>query len=613
MSFAALALIAAAGWSPTQPFDAGAAQFHEPVPRVAIDAQGGALLAYETGDRRLVVSVRRKDGGLSRPKTLAKRTLDYAVAPGAVAYEAKDGIHVATRTATGFKQRKVASSTGSEINGVSDRRRPARRPGRGRAPVPGAAAAPSRTACAPSPRRRRGPGRSSPGPGPRPVRDSTPAPPRRSPCSPTAAPCSCSSVSAPRTATRNRSCTPIRPHGGPFTAPAVVGDKLTDARVTVAGDRAVLTATMTALCGDTSCAGQPRAIPLNPDGSLGAPVGPTVARASRAFAPWAAPGAIVFQLKSAPKPFSREAPIRAAALTTPGAPLQTLTRQLATEPVALPLDGNRTLALWATRTRFGAALAGPDGTFRSIKAPKGAPPAVYHTNSTNRDVRAAGAYAIVAWARGHTVRERAPLLTHQHSSRGSSSGAVRADCGTSDPRPRRRLADPHRRRWRCCCARCGARGSRRLARARCWRCSPRRSARSGWRGPAAGRASRSHADVVLLAFFPFVFVAALLFARRAWCASRRALWLDAAIGSLGAAAIVAQLLGETATARHRRRLGKRRRARVPDVRRAARRDGARRRDAARLAREPGLAAARRRRCSRTSPPTSATSSAGLRR
>jgi secreted trypsin-like serine protease len=28
---------------------------------------------------------------------------------------------------------------------------------------------------------------------------------------------------------------------------------------------------------------------------------------------------------------------------------------------------------------------------------------VYHSNSTNRDVRAAGAYAIVAWARGHTV------------------------------------------------------------------------------------------------------------------------------------------------------------------------------------------------------------------
>ena len=31
MSFAALALIAAAGWSPAQSFDVGAAPFHEPV------------------------------------------------------------------------------------------------------------------------------------------------------------------------------------------------------------------------------------------------------------------------------------------------------------------------------------------------------------------------------------------------------------------------------------------------------------------------------------------------------------------------------------------------------------------------------------------------------
>ena len=56
----------------------------------------------------------------------------------------------------------------------------------------------------------------------------------------------------------------------------------------------------------------------------------------------------------------------------------------------------------------------------------------------------------------------------------------------------------------------------------------------------------SHADVVLLTFFPLVFVAALLFARRRLVRITPALWLDAAIGSVGAAAIVAQLLGETA-------------------------------------------------------------------
>jgi hypothetical protein len=195
----------------------------------------------------------------------------------------------------------------------------------------------------------------------------------------------------------------LRPHGGAFGEPAVVGEGFTDPRVTVGGDRAVLTVTMKDLCGDTTCAGQPRAIPLEPDGTLGTPTGPTVAHPSRAFAPWAAPGALVFQLKTKVRPFSREAPVRAASLTEHG-PLQTLSRAPATEPVALPLDGGRTLALWATRTRLGAALAGPDGEFKRIAAPTGPPPEVYHSNPSNRDVRTAGDYAIVGWSRRHTVR-----------------------------------------------------------------------------------------------------------------------------------------------------------------------------------------------------------------
>jgi hypothetical protein len=38
----------------------------------------------------------------------------------------------------------------------------------------------------------------------------------------------------------------LRPHGGAFSTPATVGDKLTDPRETLAGDRSVLTATATA-------------------------------------------------------------------------------------------------------------------------------------------------------------------------------------------------------------------------------------------------------------------------------------------------------------------------------------------------------------------------------
>ncbi|MDA0183277.1 EAL domain-containing protein [Solirubrobacter phytolaccae] len=64
--------------------------------------------------------------------------------------------------------------------------------------------------------------------------------------------------------------------------------------------------------------------------------------------------------------------------------------------------------------------------------------------------------------------------------------------------------------------------------------------------PGGGSTFPAHADYVLLLFFPLVFAAALLFARRRLKRLSAALWLDAAIGTLGAAAIVAQLLGETA-------------------------------------------------------------------
>jgi len=401
MPFAALALIAAAGWSPTQSFDAGAAQFHEPVPRVAIDARGEALLAYETGDRKLVVRT-RAHGRFGRPVTLARDTRDYAVAPGAVAYEARDGVHVAVRNGNRFKDRRVASSTGSEINGVAiaadplggwvvaERQFPRRgsaKPYRVRTVSLDASGVPT------SPPQDLGLGQF--GLDARPTQALAVLPNGRA------------VLVFQREGAAYDDPDPVlyalRPHGGAFAEPVVVGDGLTDPRVTVAGDRAVLSVTMTTLCGDTSCAGQPRAIPLNPDGTLGTPAGPTVARPNRAFAPWAAPGALVFQLKTKVKPFSREAPVRAASLTTNG-PLQTLTKLPATEPVALALGNGRTLALWATRRGFGAALAGPDGSFEKTAAPAGPPPEIYHPNPTNRDARAAGDYAVVAWSRGHTVR-----------------------------------------------------------------------------------------------------------------------------------------------------------------------------------------------------------------
>ncbi len=198
-----------------------------------------------------------------------------------------------------------------------------------------------------------------------------------------------------------------RRHGEAFGEPtALTVPNSTDPRVTVSGGEAVVTATAIAVCGDTSCAGQPRASRVAADGTLGALVGPTLARPSRAFAPWASGNALVFQLKDRVQPFSREAPVRAVALRADGSvgPLQTLTSHRATEPVGLPLSGGRTLAVWATRSALDAALANSDGRFKPTTAPAGPPPARYHTNSTNRDARSAGSFAIVAWARDGIVR-----------------------------------------------------------------------------------------------------------------------------------------------------------------------------------------------------------------
>jgi len=181
-----------------------------------------------------------------------------------------------------------------------------------------------------------------------------------------------------------------------------IGDGLTGARVTVAGDRAALTVTQTTSCGDAGCAGQPRAVPLTPDLTPQPLQGPDLAKPNRAFGPWATPSTLVFQLKTGEQPFSREAPVRAVAL--PGGPLQTLTSERATEPVALPIGGQSTLAVWANGRALGAALAGADGRFTKTAAPAGSPPQPYHFNSTNRDARSAGRYAIVTWVRGNVVR-----------------------------------------------------------------------------------------------------------------------------------------------------------------------------------------------------------------
>lgn len=70
----------------------------------------------------------------------------------------------------------------------------------------------------------------------------------------------------------------------------------------------------------------------------------------------------------------------------------------------MSLSGGRVLTVWSGQRGIGAALAGPDGRFRKTAEPQGPPPPSAHTNSTNRDLRTAGRYAIFTWARDGRVR-----------------------------------------------------------------------------------------------------------------------------------------------------------------------------------------------------------------
>jgi hypothetical protein len=379
----------ASSWTPPKTFAAIGGE--DAVPRAAISAAGSSTVAWRRADGRLVMTVGNASGRFRAPKVIANKPLAYAVAPGAVAYEARDGIHVYTRG----RDRRVATSTGSDINGVAIAADPlggyviAERAFRPRAYT-------VRALSVDADGRRGGAvqelGAGQFGIDARPTQALAVLPDGRA------------LLVFQRESASFQEPEPVvfttRPHGGTFGEPVVVGDGLTDPRVTVSGDRAALTVARTAQCGDAGCAGAPQTIPVNADGSLGTPTGPTLSKPGRAFAAWSTPSALVFLLKTGPKPFSKEAPVRAWA----GGALQTLTNAPSNEPVALALSGDRTLALWATRTNFGAALAGPDGTFRKTSAPAGAGPALYHFNATNRDARSAGNWAIVTWSHGRTIR-----------------------------------------------------------------------------------------------------------------------------------------------------------------------------------------------------------------
>jgi hypothetical protein len=413
----ALALLAsapaagAAGWSRPQGYGAGTQRFDEPVPRVAVATDGTSVASFARGRDIYAVTGDRR-GRFSSPQRLgAWAAITSVVAAGRggaalVAWEARDGIRVAVRTRSGLRlhTRLLTTSNAQAINDLTVRNDPRggwfmlesrfsrkshdnhvwaytlRRDG-------GLALRPQSL------------GAGSFGGEARPIRALA------------------VDDRGGATAVFQTPGGPVTAHGvhaGHFGPPTALGGTgFTGARVTTAPapDGPLVAMTQTGNCGDVGCFGAPVALRLTQQGTPAPFRMPLLEHPDRAFGPSIAPlvpgsAALVFSLKDAPKAFETRAPVKAVVLHDGGAPgpLQTLTTKAAAEPIAAPLLGGRVLVLWSGARGFGAALAGPDGRFRTTEEPPGPPPEPFHSNPTNREISTAGRYALVGWSRAGRVR-----------------------------------------------------------------------------------------------------------------------------------------------------------------------------------------------------------------
>lgn len=412
---------AAAGhWSPTQAFVAGGPRDREPVPRAAIASDGTSAVAFQTASGALMLATGTGSGRFGAPRVVKRAGVgeySLAAAPGGallLAWEDRDGLHAAVRSRADGRlvRRRYDSGPSSPINSVQVAADPqggwvlaenAFPYGPRRDHIAGVRALSLDAAGrALGPSQDLGPGVF--GADARPThalavdragravlvfrREAPPSGPAAEPVA-----------------------VATRPHGGTFGTPVELpGPPAADPRVTVdPAGRALVAFTRIARRGDAGFFGSPAATTVLPDGTVGVPFGPTLDFPQRAFGPSAAftnlGAVLVFQLKEMSEPFAQEAPVRAVTIGADGTigVLQTLTSGRAKEPVAVPLTGGRVLVVWSGRKGIGASLA-VDGTFRKTAEPKGPPPSPAHSNSTNRDLRSAGRYAIFAWARAGRVR-----------------------------------------------------------------------------------------------------------------------------------------------------------------------------------------------------------------
>jgi len=413
----------AAPWSGPQGFVAGQDDAREPAPRAAIARDGTNAVAWYSKSGALMLATGSRSGRFGAPRVIERtgtREFSVAAAPGGaflLAWEDSDGLHAAVRTKGGRRivERRYDSGPPSAINGVQVAADPqggwvlAQRVfphGARRDRLYGV-----RALSLDGAGRQLGAvqdlGAGDFGIDARPTQALTVAPDGRA-------------VLTFRRETPNRfpsAPAPVvvatRPHGGTFGAPvALPGDPAADPRVAIGEDGSTLiAATQIRSRGDAGFFGNPVVAAVSPAGAIGAPLGPELGNPKRAFAPTAVAtgagrGVLVFQLKTSAEAFATEAPVRAVAIRADGTlgGLQSLTGGRAKEPVAMGLSGGRALTIWSGRRGLDARLAQFDGIFRKTAPPKGPPPRPFHTNSTNRDLRTAGPYAIFTWARDGRVR-----------------------------------------------------------------------------------------------------------------------------------------------------------------------------------------------------------------
>ncbi len=401
----------AAGWSHPQGYDAGTRVFDEPVPRVAVADDGTSIATFADGPNIYAVTGDRR-GRFDTPRRLGPWAAITSVAAAGrggaalAAWEQSDGIHVAVRTRAGrpLRTRFLTSSTGEAINDLAVVADPRggwfllesewNQKGRSNRVRAFTLRADGTLALRPQVL-----GEGTFGADARPIR--AVAGDRRG-----AATAIFSSKTGPLTSQAV--------HQGHFGPVHPFGDSSIESLWIAPGrgsDDVLVAATRAGNCGDVGCFGAPVAARVTPRGNA-LPFGiPALEHPNRAFGPSIAPlgagaAALVFSLKAKPSPFSKLAPVKAVALRDGAAPgaIQTLTTKEAGEPVAVALSRGRVLALWSGTRGFGAALAGPDGTFRKTAEPPGPPPEPFHTNPTNRSISTAGSYALVGWSRKGRVR-----------------------------------------------------------------------------------------------------------------------------------------------------------------------------------------------------------------